>query len=678
MKHRVALIIMVVGLLSLGLSISDGGITRHEQFMTGGGYGDSNGGADYDYQGNAKSDGWADYTDYRIDGVSGTNGQVVVGQTGAGPLWKTVSGDVALDENGAASLDQTRDDVVNTLTATAGVTSTSTVLGANRFGNLRIGRMSSHADTYSGIENVNNTGYTIMSDDSGNTFINADTGGTIYLRINNGDLLTINAAGLITFTPAFAFSDDDGTLGSNTTADLLTFLANTMKFGGSAAFDNDTSTLGSNTTSGLITFLATSMKFGGPVAFGSDVATIGSNTTADLIQFLSTYIMLGGDLYLNGKKIVFDSDADSDPSLSYVNERYEFEGEDGNTLFYIYETGKVEVENTPFVVDTDSLFVEPNEVGINTATPYTALHVIKANQTLTGWATGAAAVGKGHAGFMTADTGGAADIGATIGLGGTYNTAGNEVFYGLIAGRKSNANTSSGDGYLAFYTQNGETGLEEWMRILSTSGDVGFGTATPSDDIEILRTDGVGIQGTRNDTAVVDDDLYVALSGVTNDTEASSSTKTGSIEIRADGAQAGAHPKAKLEIKLASGTGASAVVATFDTDDGLVIPAGKTTGNWTVGGALITSVSGFDYDDTTPSVAGGNVFTTDGDGTTLTDLQGGTVGQVVILIGDDVGNTSIADGGNFALSAGITLGDGDTITLVLYGSTWYETSRSDN
>jgi hypothetical protein len=64
-------------------------------------------------------------------------------------------------------------------------------------------------------------------------------------------------------------------------------------------------------------------------------------------------------------------------------------------------------------------------------------------------------------------------------------------------------------------------------------------------------------------------------------------------------------------------------------------------------------------------------------GTSITDLTGGVVGQIVVLLFTDSG-TSIADSGNFKLSAAFSSSTDATLTLVYTGTSWVEITRSAN
>tara|TARA_Y100001938_G_C7909732_1_gene338990 strand:- start:281 stop:700 length:420 start_codon:yes stop_codon:yes gene_type:complete len=87
-------------------------------------------------------------------------------------------------------------------------------------------------------------------------------------------------------------------------------------------------------------------------------------------------------------------------------------------------------------------------------------------------------------------------------------------------------------------------------------------------------------------------------------------------------------------------------------------------------------------DDTTPSVANINVLKigANSGGTAITQLDGAIAGQLVTIIITSATNSStIADSGNFKLSAAFNPNADDTITLYTSdGTTWYELSRSAN
>tara|TARA_R100000152_G_C6633951_1_gene80653 strand:+ start:227 stop:598 length:372 start_codon:yes stop_codon:yes gene_type:complete len=89
-------------------------------------------------------------------------------------------------------------------------------------------------------------------------------------------------------------------------------------------------------------------------------------------------------------------------------------------------------------------------------------------------------------------------------------------------------------------------------------------------------------------------------------------------------------------------------------------------------------------DDTTPDVSNINVLMIGANtgATAITQLDGAIAGQVMVLIGTSASNSStIADSGNFKLSASGTWTASVDETLVLYtsnGTTWIELSRSTN
>jgi hypothetical protein len=86
--------------------------------------------------------------------------------------------------------------------------------------------------------------------------------------------------------------------------------------------------------------------------------------------------------------------------------------------------------------------------------------------------------------------------------------------------------------------------------------------------------------------------------------------------------------------------------------------------------------------DVTPTVRGATTLVAGANGspTAITQLDNGVAGQVVtIMANSSLNPPTIADSGNFMLSAAWNPGLTDTITLMTPdGSTWYEIARSDN
>ena len=116
------------------------------------------------------------------------------------------------------------------------------------------------------------------------------------------------------------------------------------------------------------------------------------------------------------------------------------------------------------------------------------------------------------------------------------------------------------------------------------------------------------------------------------------------------------------------------------TSGGATVTAGGltiTAGNSTFSAPVVNTINVLPA-NTTPSVAAGNVFTTNSSGS-ITNFTSGTAGQIITLIGNDGGNTTLLDGGSLALAGNLSpLSDDDTIMLVLEDSVWKEISRSVN
>jgi trimeric autotransporter adhesin len=108
--------------------------------------------------------------------------------------------------------------------------------------------------------------------------------------------------------------------------------------------------------------------------------------------------------------------------------------------------------------------------------------------------------------------------------------------------------------------------------------------------------------------------------------------------------------------------------------------AGLFNGNLRATGALTTGVGNpFADGDTTPSVAGANLFeTANTTPTTITGLDNGSNGQTITIIVTDA-TTTFQDGGNLRLSGNLVGTPDATLTLTtLDGSTWFEVTRSVN
>jgi hypothetical protein len=121
---------------------------------------------------------------------------------------------------------------------------------------------------------------------------------------------------------------------------------------------------------------------------------------------------------------------------------------------------------------------QTGEVGIGTNTPNAPLQIASTNKTINGTLSGS------NLSVYTTDTQ-AANVGASIGLGGMSTTPAGFEFYGTMAGRKENSTNLDSSGYLAFYTQRVAVGHVERMRIDSL-GNVGIGTISPNQQLELM------------------------------------------------------------------------------------------------------------------------------------------------------------------------------------------------
>lgn len=83
--------------------------------------------------------------------------------------------------------------------------------------------------------------------------------------------------------------------------------------------------------------------------------------------------------------------------------------------------------------------------------------------------------------------------------------------------------------------------------------------------------------------------------------------------------------------------------------------------------------------DTTPDVSAGNVFQTGNAGaTSITFLDGGSIGQIVTIICQDANTTFVDNGGTFNLAGNFVCTTNDVLQLVFDSVSWREMSRSVN
>lgn len=137
------------------------------------------------------------------------------------------------------------------------------------------------------------------------------------------------------------------------------------------------------------------------------------------------------------------------------------------------------------------------------------------------------------------------------------------------------------------------------------------------------------------------------------------------------------YDSSKSQFSIASGGVLGGTDVLNATASGVNIP-----GNLTVSGVTKLSFRTFEPDDTTPSVATGNVFITSANTgiTEITNLTGAVAGQIIVIVGgSDTNATTIADAGNFSLTGAFTANSGDSITLLCTGiDTFVELARADN
>jgi hypothetical protein len=106
---------------------------------------------------------------------------------------------------------------------------------------------------------------------------------------------------------------------------------------------------------------------------------------------------------------------------------------------------------------------------------------------------------------------------------------------------------------------------------------------------------------------------------------------------------------------------------------------GKFTGLTATGVLATSTITTFTANDTTPDVSGGNLFRVPDTwmGNNITGLDGGRVGQCVVIIGGD-SDCIVSDGSHLKMFGNWTASPNDTLCVVYDGVEWYELRRSNN
>jgi len=152
----------------------------------------------------------------------------------------------------------------------------------------------------------------------------------------------------------------------------------------------------------------------------------------------------------------------------------------------------------------------------------------------------------------------------------------------------------------------------------------------------------------------------------------------GIIDLISDAASANATLRIGANTNISSpGGAASPEIKLNTTTDAVDISVGDLDVS---AGAIFQNIgTAFADGDTTPSVAGANVFKLGAQTTpiSITALDGGTAGHEVTLIAVD-SDTDLTDGGTLKLSGGWAPAVNDTLKVLYDGANWFELSRSVN
>lgn len=211
---------------------------------------------------------------------------------------------------------------------------------------------------------------------------------------------------------------------------------------------------------------------------GSTIST-GTNNTVLGQGVASTYLATGTGNILIGTDYTTDVPSSNTGTSNFLNI--------GNVIFATGMTGTVAAP--------------AGNVGIGTASPGSPLEVLGATGT---FGSGGPLVD------ISSLSGEGAGVGGVLGFSGNDGVATDRGF-AMIGGLKENGTSGNYAGYLAFATRPNGGSLAEHMRITST-GNVGIGTATPANTLDIGNGGGIhitsGVPGQSGNPGTTTNALY--------------------------------------------------------------------------------------------------------------------------------------------------------------------------
>lgn len=284
--------------------------------------------------------------------------------------------------------------------------------------------------------------------------------------------------------------------------------------------------------------------------------------------------------------------------------------------------------------------------------------------------------------------------GLALDVQNTTDAASNQV--GIFRAGDRTTAADDDEGFISYTLEDSAGSQVEHARIIFGSDDVTAGTVDGLYKIQVVRDgtllDALTIRSNEASDAgefIINESnsnrLNFSVATLNTATIISTSSSLDSVTIRSVAFLAtfgidGGADRIHLVVQGIGGQTADLVV--FEQSDGTDVFNVSNSGQTTVGGMLIQNTVTIAVDDTTPDVSLGNIFTTSANtvATAITDLDLPQVGQIVYIVGgSDTNASTIADSGNFNLSAAFTANLDDTLVLFVQADNDYvELSRSDN
>ena len=390
------------------------------------------------------------------------------------------------------------------LSGTAGITNANLANSSVTVGSTAIS-LGSSATTIAGLSSVTSTTFVGALTGNASTATSATSATTATTATNATNIAitdTTTTAG--TYYPVFV-SATTGNVPARTDSSTFTYNPNTNTLtvgtvSGNLSGTASTATVAGKTVQENTGGTGTFYMMMTPTAVGGDGRTYNTSNQTDPISYNAATATLTSKYFVgaltgNASTATSAATLTTARTLTIGSTGKSFNGS-ANVAWSLAEIGAQAALTNPVTgtgttnylskftgtstIGNSQIFDNGTNVGINTATPETELHIEDVTKVLTG---NVAGVAQGTLSLAVTDAQ-AANIGPSLVFGGRYvDGSQTRIAYAGIAGRKDNSSSVNADGYLSFLTWR-STGLTEAMRI-TPAGRLGINTTSPGHVLDV-------------------------------------------------------------------------------------------------------------------------------------------------------------------------------------------------